>query len=172
MRRSSVQQKPNRIMRSTEVVITEKKQDNSADSNISLDNIYNAIRYLKPEHQGVILANYKLTELYNIFSDDENYKKYLDDLYSVANGYIDRVVALSALHTEAFLQSIKKQEEFNPVDTMCKMFDCMSEADQKRFCESMFQKKDFFEDAYMSMISVLENAVKSNEIVEKNTVKE
>ena len=151
---------------------TEKKQGNSVDSNISLDNIYKAIGHLKPEQQGVILANYKLTELYSIFSDDENYKKYIDDLYCVANGYIDRVVALSAHHTEAFLQSIKKQEEFNPVDAMCQMYDCMSEADQKQFCGSMFQKKDFFEDAYKNMISVFENAVKSNEVVEKNTVKE
>ena len=86
---------------------TEKKQGNSVDSNISLDNIYKAIGHLKPEQQGVILANYKLTELYSIFSDDENYKKYIDDLYCVANGYIDRGVALSALHTEAFLQRIK-----------------------------------------------------------------
>ncbi len=151
---------------------TEKKQGNSVDSNISLDNIYKAIGHLKPEQQGVILANYKLTELYSIFSDDENYKKYIDDLYCVANGYIDRAVALSALHTEAFLQSMKKQEEFDPADTMCKMFDYMSETDQKRFCESMFQKKDFFEDAYKNMISVFENAVKSNEITERNTVKE
>lgn len=151
---------------------TEKKQGNSVDSNISLDNIYKAIGHLKPAQQGVILANYKLTELYSIFSDDENYKKYIDDLYCVANGYIDRAVALSALHTEAFLQSMKKQEEFDPADTMCKMFDYMSETDQKRFCESMFQKKDFFEDAYKNMISVFENAVKSNEITERNTVKE
>ena len=120
----------------------------------------------------MILANYKLTELYSIFSDDENYKKYIDDLYCVANGYIDRVVALSALHTEAFLQSIKKQEEFNPVDAMCQMYDCISEEDKKRFCQDILQKKKFFEDAYKNMISVFESAVKSNEITEKNTVKE
>lgn len=150
-------------------MITEKKQVNS---NISLDNIYKAIGNIKPEYQASILANYKLTELYNIFINDEGYEKYVNDLFATSNMYINRAIALMDLHTEAFIQSIKKQEEFDPAITMCQMFDCMSEEDQKRFCESMFQKKDFFEDAYKSMISVLENVVKSNEIVEKNTVKE
>lgn len=156
-------------MRSTEVVITKKKQVNS---NISMDNIYNAIRYLKPEQQGIILSNYKIIELYDIFANNEAYEKYINDLFAVSREHTSRAVTLSSLHTEAFLQSIKKQEEFNPVDAMCQMYDCMSEADQKRFCGSMFQKKDFFEDAYKNMISVLENAVKSNEVTEKNAVKE
>lgn len=127
---------------------------------------------MKPEQQGVILANYRLTELYNIFENNETYNKYIKDLFAVAIEYNNRAIALSALHTEAFLQSIKKQEEFDPADTMCKMFDCMSEVDRKRFCESMLHKKDFFEDAYKNMISVFENAMKSNGVTEKNTVKE
>jgi len=151
---------------------TDKKQENSRNSNISLDYIYKAIGHLKPEHQVMVLANYKLPELYNIFENNETYNKYIKDLFAVAIEYNNRAIALSALHTEAFLQSIKKQEEFDPADTMCQMYDCMSEADQKRFCESMLQKKDFFEDTYKNMISVFENAVKSNEVVEKNTVKE
>lgn len=79
-------------------MITEKKQVNS---NISLDNIYNAIRYLKPEHQAMILTNYKLPELYSILADDESYKKYIDDLFAVSDEYMKRAIALSALHTEA-----------------------------------------------------------------------
>lgn len=61
-------------MRCTEEVITEKKQVNS---NIELGHIYDAIRYLKPEHQAMILTNYKLPELYSILVDDENYKNYM-----------------------------------------------------------------------------------------------
>ena len=64
------------------------------------------------------------------------------------------------LHTEAFIQSIRKQEEFDPAITMCQMFDCMSEEDQKRFCENMLQKKGFFEDAYKMMMDSFESAVK------------
>lgn len=114
---------------------------------------------MKPEQQGIILNNYKITELYSILADDENYKKYTDDLFSASREYIGRAVALSALHTEAFLQSMKKKEEFDPAIAMCQMFDCMSEKDQKRFCESMLQKKEFFVDAYKMMMDSFESAV-------------
>lgn len=114
---------------------------------------------MKPEQQGIILNNYKITELYAIFANNESYKKYIDDLFAVSREYISRVVALSSLHTEAFLQSMKNQEEFDPASTMCQMFDCMSEEDQKRFCEGMLQKKGFFEDAYKMMMDSFENAV-------------
>lgn len=77
----------------------------------------------------------------------------------VAREYTSRAVALSSLHTEAFLQSMKKQEEFDPASTMCQMFDCMSEEDQKRFCENMLQKKEFFVDAYKMMMDSFESAV-------------
>ena len=126
-------------------MITEKKQEISTDGNISLDDIYNAIRNLKPEHQVSILANYKIPELYNIFESNEVYEKYIKDLFAVAIEYNNRAIAISALHTEAFLQSMRKQEAFDPANTMCQMFDCMSETDQKRFCEGMLQKKDFCE---------------------------
>lgn len=137
-------------------MITEKKQVNS---NIELQNIYDAIRYLKPEHQVIILSKFKLTELYSILTNDESYKKYIDDLFAVSDEYIKRAIALSALHTEAFIRSMKKQEEFDPASIMCQMFDCISEADQKRFCEGMLQKKGFFEDAYKMMMDSFQSAV-------------
>lgn len=125
-----------------------------------MQNIYDAIRYLKPEHQGVILSTYKFTELYDIFANNEGYNQYIRDLFAVSNKYSNRAIALSALHTEAFLQSRKKKEEFDAATTMCQMFDCMSEADQKRFCEGMLQKKGFFEDAYKMMMDSFQSAVK------------
>lgn len=54
---------------------------------------------------------------------------------------------LSVLHTEAFIRSMRKQEEFDAVKSIMQMFDCISEEDQKRFCKGMLQKKGFFEDA-------------------------
>ena len=128
-----------------EELITEKKKQISTDGNISLDNIYNAIRYLKPEQQGIILGNYKFIELFDIFANNEKYEKYIKDLFAVANEYNNRAIALSALHTEAFLQSMKKKEEFDAANTMCQIFDCMSKEDQNRFCYGMLQKKDFCE---------------------------
>ena len=73
--------------------------------------------------------------------------------------YINRATALINLHTEAFIRSMEKQEVFEPAITMCQMFDCMSEEDQKRFCENMLQKKGFFEDAYKVMMDSFECAV-------------
>lgn len=140
---------------------TEKKQENSTDNNISLDNIYKALGYLKPEEQGIILSTYKLTELYSICANDEGYRQYIRDLFSFANETINKAGALISLHTEAFKQSLKKQEEFNIVDSMNKTYDQLSEADQKKFCEEIFQKKGFFEDAYKMMMGVFENAVES-----------
>lgn len=155
-----------------EEVITNKKQENEINSNIELEHIYNAIRNLKPEHQINILSNYKIIELFEIFSTNEKYEQYLNDLFAIAGEYRNRAIALSLLHTEAFLQSMRKNEKLDGADLMCQMYDCIPETDRKRFCESIFQKKDFFEDAYRNMISVLENAVKSNEATEKNTAKE
>lgn len=126
-------------------MITEKKQEISTKSNIDLEHIYNAIRYLKPEQQGIILGNYKFIELFDIFADNERYEKYIKDLFAVATEYNSRAIALSALHTEAFLQNMRKKEEFDAADIMCQMFDRISEEDQKRFCEGMLQKKVFYE---------------------------
>lgn len=148
-------------------MITEKKQ---ANSNIELGHIYDAIRYLKPEQQGIILNNYKITELYAIFANNESYEKYIDDLFAVAREYTSRAVALSSLHTEAFLQSMKKKEKFDPAITMCQMFDCMSEEDQKRFCGNMLQKKAFFVDAYKMMMDSFESAVEKGEGIENGEV--
>lgn len=114
-------------------------------SNISLDDIYNGIKCLKPEHQVSVLANYRLLELYNIFENNERYNKYIKDLFAVATDFNDRAIALSALHTEAFLQSIKKNEVLDGADLMCQMYDCIPEEDWKRFFGSMMQKKDFCE---------------------------
>ena len=137
---------------------TEKNKEINAGSNIELENIYDAIRYLKPEHQGIILSTYKLTELYSIFADDEGYKKYINDLFAVSNEYTNRAIALMSLYAETFMQS-RKKEEFDPVNAMFQMFDCISGADQKRFCEGMLQKKGFFEDAYKMIMDSFQNAV-------------
>ncbi len=107
----------------------------------------------------MVLANYKLPELYSILADDKNYKKYIDDLFAVSNEYTNRAIALSALHTEAFLQSMKKKEEFNFVESMCQVYDKLSETDQKKFCVDMLQKQGFFEDAYKTMMDSFESAV-------------
>lgn len=142
-------------MRCTEEVITEKKQVNNK---IELGHIYDAIRYLKPEHQAMILTNYKLPELYSILVDDENYKNYIDEIFAVSDEYMKRAIALSALHTEAFIQSMGKQR-FDVLDSMGKAYDNLPDVDKKIFCENMLQKKEFFVDAYKMMMDSFESAM-------------
>lgn len=113
---------------------------------------------MKPEEQGTIISNYKLTELYGIYANDEGYMQYVRDLFNYANETINKAGALISLHTEAFKQSIKKQEKFDPADTMCQMYDCMSEEDQKRFCQDMLQKKGFFEESVKMIQTWFESA--------------
>lgn len=107
----------------------------------------------------MVFNNYKLPELYSIIADEEEYKKYINALSTIVKEYSDKVDALSALHTEAFSQSMKKKEEIDAVKSMSQIFDCISEADQKRFCECMMKKSRFFEDAYKMMMDSFENAV-------------
>lgn len=117
--------------------------------------------YLKLEQQGIIISNYKLTELYSILADDEGYRQYIRDLFTYANDIINKAGALISLHTEAFKQSMKKPEEVNAVDSMGKTYDQLSEADQKKFCRDMLQKKEFFVDAYKMMMESFQNAVEA-----------
>ena len=85
-------------------------------------------------------------ELYNIFANNGGYEKYISDLFAASKEYTNRAIALSALHTQAFLKSMQKEEKFDPAVEMCKMFDCM------------FQKRGFFEDAYRNLMDVFHNA--------------
>lgn len=114
---------------------------------------------MKPEQQGIIISNYKLTELYGICENEEGYKQYIRDLFTYANDIINKAGALISLHTEAFKQSIKKPEEINAVDSMGKAYDQLSEADQKQFCQEMFQKKEFFEESVKMIQAWFESAI-------------
>ena len=143
-----------RELRSTEVLTTEKNQVNS---NISIDNIYNATRYIKPEYQAIILANYKFTELYSIFMDDNEYGKYISDLFAVSNEYFYRAIALSSLHTEASIESRGKRKT-DMLGTMGLAYDNMAEGEKKAFCKDMLAKKEFFGDACKMIMDVFGGA--------------
>lgn len=136
-------------------MITEKKQ---ANSNIELRHIYDAIRYLKPEQQGIILNNYKVTELYAILADDNEYEKCLRNLFDNSNAYSMLAIALMALHTEAVMEK-RGRSKVDVMDSINKAYNSMSEEDKKIFCGNMLQKKAFFVDAYKMMMDSFESAV-------------
>lgn len=53
---------------------------------------------------------------------------------------------------------IRKKQEFDPASNMCQMYDGMSEEDQKRFCQDIFQKKGFFEESVKMIQAWFESA--------------
>lgn len=114
--------------------------------------------YLKTEQQAIIISNYKLTELYDIFANNEDYRRYINSCFNYANEIINKAGALISLHTEAFKQSMKKPEQINAMDSMGKAYDQLSETDQKRFCQEMFQKKGFFEESVKMIQAWFESA--------------
>lgn len=144
-----------------EETITEKKQEIGINCDIDLQNIYNAIVHLEPKHQGTILKNYKLTELYSIFRDDQEYQKYLENLMSISTTYTNMVSAIIALHKEAVLDHLGKGK-FDIFEAMNKAYDSMSEEEKKKFTKDMLNKEEFFKDTYETMMSVFHEAIKTD----------
>ncbi len=154
-----------RELRSTEEIITGKKQEIGTDCEIDLQNIYDAIRYLKPEQQGIILSTYKLTDLGSILTDRKNYEKYIADLLQGATVYINTVGALAALRKEAVKDS-EKNKEFDIWETMIQVYDSLPEEYKKVFCMNLLDRKEFFEDACKVMMNSFQSAVEvvSNDV--------
>lgn len=135
-------------------MLTENQVNNN--SNITLDNIYNAIRYLKPDEQVKILENYKLTELYSIFADDNGYLKYISDLFNASHEYFDRAMALMALNTEAYRE--RRKQKLTTQEAMIQTYDNFSEEEKQKFCMDMLSKKEFFEGSCKMIMDVFGNA--------------
>ncbi|MCI8557428.1 MAG: hypothetical protein HFI19_06625 [Lachnospiraceae bacterium] len=147
-----------------EELTTERKQ--TSNTNITLNNIYNGIKKLKPEYQKIILG-YKLPDLYLLFENNTEYQKYLKELIDNATIYINTFGALIALHKEA-LEESKRTQEFDILDTMNEVYDSLPEDKKIEFCENMLSKKEFFVDAYKRMMDTFESAIDTQkcEVVE------
>lgn len=116
----------------------------------------------------IILNTYKITELYNIFANDEESTKYINDLFAVANEYSNRAYALMELYAEAHKES-KEERKINILEIMNQAYDILAVEDQKKFCEEMLERKNFFQNAHKKIMSIYENAVemqKDNEMIE------
>ncbi len=123
-----------------------------------MQNIYDAIWYLKPEQQGIILSTYKLTDLGSILTDRKNYEKHITGLLQSATAYINTVGALTALRKEAIKDS-KKSKKFDIWEIMIQVYDNLPEEYKKVFCMNLLDRKEFFEDAYKVMMDSFQNAV-------------
>ena len=67
------------------VQVNTEKNQTGINSDITMDNIYNAIRYLNPKEQLKIIENYKFTELYSILADKEEFEKYISYLRNISH---------------------------------------------------------------------------------------
>ena len=143
-----------RELRNTEELITEKQVNSS--SNITLDNIYNAIRYLNPKEQLKIIENYKFTELYSILADKEEFEKYISDLRNISHEYFDRVLALMSLYTKALEE--RRKQKLTTLEAMNNTYDSLSEEEKQKFCMDMLAKQEFFEDSCKMIMDVFEHA--------------
>lgn len=135
---------------------TEQKQKNN---DISLNNIYRGIGYLKPEQQSIILTTYKITELYSILANHEEYEKYIASLINTATTYVNTVGALIDLRKEAVKES-KANSESKLLDAINQAYDSSTKEGKETFCQEMLGKKDFFENAYRMIMDCFENALK------------
>lgn len=151
------------IIKDTEELITEQNQ---IDSNIlSIDHVYNAIRNLKPEYQGILLSQYKLFDLYTLLGKDiKEYDKYLTGIINSANEYLKLFGALVDLY-----MGVCKEQNTDVLDSMGQAYDRLPEEDKKRVCGAMMGNKEFFSDAYGIMMdafgSVLEKEKESGNAV-------
>ena len=126
-------------------------EQNQIDSNtLSIDHIYNAIRNLKPEYQGILLSQYKLFDLYTLLEKDiKEYDRYLASIINSANEYTKLFGALVDLY-----MGVCKGQNANVSDSMTQAYDRLPEEDKKKVCGSMMGKKEFFSDAYGIMMDV------------------
>ena len=142
-------------LRSTEGVNTEKNQTGNS-SNITLGNIYNAIRYLGQEEQVKILENYKLTELYLILADKDKFEKYISYLRNVSRDYFGRVLILRALYVKALEES--RTEKLTMREVISQSYDGLSEEERQKFCQDMLGRKEFFGATCRMIMDVFVNA--------------
>ena len=121
-----------------------------------MDNIYNAIRYLKPKEQLKIIENYKFTELCSILADRGEFEKYISYLRNISEDYFDRVLALMSLYTKALEE--RRKQKLTMREAMKQTYDGLSEEEKQKFCQDMLAKKEFFEGSCKMIMDVFEHA--------------
>ena len=131
-----------------------------------MDNIYNAIRYLKPKEQLKIIENYKFTELCSILADRGEFEKYISYLRNISEDYFDRVLALMSLYTKALEE--RRKQKLTMREAMKQTYDGLSDDEKQKFCQDMLAKKEFFEGSCKMIMDVFEHASE----VEKKDVSE
>jgi len=103
-----------------------------------------------------ILENYKLTELYSIFADNNGYLKYVSDLFNISHEYFDRAMALMSLNTEAYRE--RRKQKLTTLEAMNQTYDGLSDDEKQKFCQDMLVRKEFFEGSCKMIMDAFEHA--------------
>ena len=106
-----------------------------------------------------ILENYKLTELYSMLADKDEFEKYTSYLRNVSNDYFGRLLALMSLYTGTLEE--RRKEKLTMREVMSQSYDSLSDEEKQRFCQDMLAKKEFFEDSCRMIVGVLGDASES-----------
>lgn len=130
-----------------------KETDGQKDS-ITIASIYNSIRKLSKEDQILILANYKIGDLFKMYNNKEEFNKYRKYLIDTAELYTQTARALDKHREEAVEEGGDKWES-DMVNAMEEAYGSMTEWGQEKFCQEMAGDSGFFQKAYRAVIGML-----------------
>lgn len=145
-----------------EELITEQKQTNGND--IDMNVIYRTLPNLKPENQGLLTVNYKLTDLCYWANHEDELRKYLQSLIDSANANIKLVHAFIEFYNGILVES--KDKKGYIADGMIRLYDALPDESKQKVCEDLLGRKKFFEDACMKIMDSFNGAVEVKDVRE------
>lgn len=134
------------------------KETDVQESSITIPAIYNSIKKLNKEEQILILANYKIGDLYKMYNNEEEFNQYRKYLIDTAELYTQTVKALDK-HREKAEEEGGIKWESEMVNAMQEAYGSMTEWGQEKFCCEMAKDSGFFQKAYRAVIGMLVNGV-------------
>lgn len=138
------------------------ENNNKQQNMLTETSVYSAIWNLDAESRSLLLANYKLGELYQIVSSQKDLAKCLEDYASNAILYINAMKAITQLRAEAMKESYVNRQE-NAVSTMETVYDGLPDSHKKDFCRRMVERNDFFQEAYKEIMGKFHSALRGQE---------
>lgn len=148
-----------------EELITEQKQTNGND--IDMNVIYRTLPNLKPENQGLLTVNYKLTDLCYWANHEDELRKYLQSLLDSANVNIKLVHAFIEFYNGILVESRDRKGYI--ADGMLRCYDALPDESKQKVCEDLLSRRKFYEDTCTRILNDFNNAVevKGDEVAEE-----
>ena len=147
-----------------EELITEQKQTN--DNDIDMNVIYRTLPNLKPENQGLLTVNYKLTDLCYWANHEDELREYLQSLIDSANANIKLVHAFIEFYNGILVESRDRKGYI--ADGMLRLYDALPDESKRKVCDDLLSRRKFYEDTCLRILDDCNNAVevKGDDVVE------